>query len=739
MNPDGTPNDNEENKWNDLRLLIRFEGGEPRIIGKWAATTEPGRYYIEHPLNPGGAARVEFGQYKAWQVGIHRGDHEALIQTGGPVTVCRDTNRDGFRTVGDIRQTGDFGINQHWGYDLPEVDKASAGCLVGQSKLGHREFMALVKTDPRFQADRKFVFVSAILPEAEVLAGGAVAPGPQIPVAQDVREDVRRLQKLLGFSEEDQDGIFGAITNEAVKSAQRRLGLPVTGEVDNKLLDALQREAAGGLRPPPTPDKPVVVTPPTPDKPVIQIPPTPGKPVISTPPTVDQPASVPGGGGMNPLILLATRLLPEIARLVIGDQAGTLAGDVIKAVTDVTRTDDPKQAAERLNADPAAADALRLKLAEIAAAQEEKRQQAQLALLKEQSEQELKRQQAQLALIKEQNDQEIRRRDAELAQFRVEIEDTKGARSTFAELALANNPMAWGAPLVSLIVTVGFFGILTILILGSSKINDNSQVAQIVNITVGALAAAFATVVSFWLGSSQGSRAKDAATIQFQAEQVNQSAAQTEVLKTTAQAQAKQAEALHATVKTAIAGAPAATAAKLSNFRRCLDIVLAYEGGYTEAQGDPSGATQFGVSLSTLRDWRQNQTLAIDDLKKLARDEACEIYRTRYWNVLRCDDLPAGLDLIVFDFGVDATASRSAKALQQVVGAEADGSVGDATLAATKTMPAADVVKELSNRRLEYYRSLPDATPSIRVAITRTTAVEKSALDMIAADRPLAA
>ena len=58
MNPDGTPNDNEENKWNDLRLLIRFEGGEPRIIGKWAATTEPGRYYIEHPLNPGGAARV---------------------------------------------------------------------------------------------------------------------------------------------------------------------------------------------------------------------------------------------------------------------------------------------------------------------------------------------------------------------------------------------------------------------------------------------------------------------------------------------------------------------------------------------------------------------------------------------------------------------------------------------------------------------------------------------------------
>ncbi|MBV8747351.1 MAG: peptidoglycan-binding protein, partial [Xanthobacteraceae bacterium] len=335
MNPDGTPNDNEENKWNDLRLLIRFEGGEPRIIGKWAATTEPGRYYIDHPLNPGGAARVEFGQYRAWQVGIHRGDHEALVQTGGPVTVCRDTHRDGFRSDGDVRQTGDFGINQHWGYDLPEVDKASAGCLVGQSKIGHREFMALLKSDPRFQADRKFVFQSALLPEAEVLTGGAVAPGPQTPVASDVREDVRRLQKLLGFSEEDQDGIFGAITNEAVKRAQRRLGLPVTGEMDDKLLDALQREAAGGLQTQLVPDKTVTSTP---DTPAMQTLPTPGKPVIPTPPAVGQPDLVPGGGGMNPLILLATRLLPDIARLIIGDKAGTLAGDVIKAVTDVTRT-----------------------------------------------------------------------------------------------------------------------------------------------------------------------------------------------------------------------------------------------------------------------------------------------------------------------------------------------------------------------------------------------------------------
>jgi lysozyme family protein len=390
---------------------------------------------------------------------------------------------------------------------------------------------------------------------------------------------------------------------------------------------------------------------------------------------------------------------------------------------------------QKLETDPATIAALQLKLAEIAADQEEKRQQAQLALLKEQNEQEAKRQQAQLALLKEQNEQEAKKREVQLVQLRAEIEDTKGAGSTFSALALANNPMAWGAPVVSLLVTVGFFGILTLLIFG---VGGDLTSNQIINITVGALAAAFATVVSFWLGSSQGSRTKDSATIQLQAEQVSTQVRQAEVFTTTMQAQAKQAEALQATMKTAIAGAPAIGKPKPSNFPRCLDIVLGYEGGYSEEPGDPSGATQFGVTIGALRDFRQDTSLGVEDLKKLGRDEACEIYRTRYWNVLRCDDLPNGVDLVVFDFAVDANAGRAARALQQVVGAEADGSIGDATLAATKVKPARDVIKGMSDRRLEYYRSLPDAANFIKGAMSRTNAVEKAAMDMIAAERPAA-
>ena len=365
---------------------------------------------------------------------------------------------------------------------------------------------------------------------------------------------------------------------------------------------------------------------------------------------------------------------------------------------------------------------MQLKLAEIAAAQEEKREQAQLALLKEQNEQEGKRQQAQMAMLKEQHDADAKKREAQLEQIRAEIEDTKGARSTFAQLALANSPMAWGAPVVSVLVTVGFFGILLILVLRGMA--QGEQVAQIINITVGALAAAFATVVSFWLGSSQGSRQKDAATTAAMESQVKQS----DVLQSTMlQAQAKQAEVLQSTVRTAIAAAPASAAPKPSNFRRCMDIVMAYDGGFSEDPNDPAGVSQFGIKIGTLRDWRHDDGLTVEDVKKLGRDEACEIYRTRYWNVLRCDDLPLGVDLVAFDFGVNAGPGRSAKMLQQVVGAADDGSIGDATLAATKAMPAKDVIKEMSNRRLDYYRDLPNAN----LLRNRTAAVEKTAMEMI--------
>jgi hypothetical protein len=164
MDTDGDLNDDRPNYFNDLRLVIQFVGGNPAVIGCWEASTEPGAYYTYNPMNPGGAARIAFGQYEAWRVGIHGTSepHEALVQVA-PIKVHRDLNKDFVRT-GDRIKEGLFGVNQHWGYDMSLVGRASAGCLVGRTRKGHREFMALVKSDRRYRDNPGHIFTTTIIP-----------------------------------------------------------------------------------------------------------------------------------------------------------------------------------------------------------------------------------------------------------------------------------------------------------------------------------------------------------------------------------------------------------------------------------------------------------------------------------------------------------------------------------------------------------------------------------------------
>ena len=173
---DGQPNVDTPNKFNDLRLLLRVNrAGNPEIVGLWEATTEPGTYYTKiKKLDPRGAARIAFSQCKSWVVGTHNqskpSGHEALVQSSD-VKVYRDLNED-FERDGDKTFVGIFGINQHWGFDLPvnAVGNASAGCLVGRTKQGHREFMTMLKQDPRYLASRGYRFMTAVMPAKEVVA-----------------------------------------------------------------------------------------------------------------------------------------------------------------------------------------------------------------------------------------------------------------------------------------------------------------------------------------------------------------------------------------------------------------------------------------------------------------------------------------------------------------------------------------------------------------------------------------
>lgn len=118
-----------------------------------------------------------------------------------------------------------------------------------------------------------------------------------------------------------------------------------------------------------------------------------------------------------------------------------------------------------------------------------------------------------------------------------------------------------------------------------------------------------------------------------------------------------------------------------STYDEALRRLLAHEGGYSNHPSDPGGPTNFGITLADYRRYIKPDATA-DDVRAMSVDQAKAIYRKRYWDAQRCDELPAGVDYSVFDYGVNSGIGRSGKVLRRVVGLPDDTStVTDQVLA----------------------------------------------------------
>jgi lysozyme family protein len=443
---------------------------------------------------------------------------------------------------------------------------------------------------------------------------------------------------------------------------------------------------------------------------------------------------------MLPLVAIATSVIPDLIKLIAGDKAGAVAKDVATAVSTVTGTNDPAAAQKKLNDDPAAEAALRIKLAEIALQAAKIQNEEEDRKRKDQIQAEDQQRKNDLAELQARFQQESQRRKDEFdqlqAQLKAEIENTANARNFGLDLARANSPLQWAPAIVSVFVIAFFAWILSLLLEpGRAK----GAYDDLLNIAVGALVAGFSTVISYWLGSSQGSRDKDRANREMQATQAKLNSDQINAAeKRTTEAYAKTQ--IQPGRSTSLATVPAP---QVDNFDECLRLVLGAEGGYVDDPDDSGGPTKFGITLATLQDWRRhkgsNLPVTAQDVQQMTREEACEIYRSNYWNPLRCSDLPKGVDLVVFDFGVNAGPRRSAEVLQKVVGVEQDGSVGPITLHAVGAISPIKIIHEFSARRLELYASFPGFAKFGKGWTNRTMAMEQAALKMAESVLPKAA
>lgn len=156
----------------------------------------------------------------------------------------------------------------------------------------------------------------------------------------------------------------------------------------------------------------------------------------------------------------------------------------------------------------------------------------------------------------------------------------------------------------------------------------------------------------------------------------------------------------------------------IETFETVKPLLLAHEGGYSNDRQDPGNwtsgkagrgvflGTNYGIAAPTLVAWRGSAT--ISDMKALTRDEALEIYKAQYWDTVKADELPAGVDYAVYDYSVNSGPGRAAKELQRVVGAKVDSVIGPATLHRIRTcgLTAGEIIDGLCDRRLAFMKSL---------------------------------
>jgi lysozyme family protein len=141
------------------------------------------------------------------------------------------------------------------------------------------------------------------------------------------------------------------------------------------------------------------------------------------------------------------------------------------------------------------------------------------------------------------------------------------------------------------------------------------------------------------------------------------------------------------------------------NWDACFTMVLKHEGGFVNHPKDPGGMTNLGVT-------RTNWELYLDhdvteaDMRALTPEMVKPFYKKNYWDKIRGDELPSGVDYAAYDLAVNSGTGRAAKYLQQIAGVTADGVIGPRSMEAIKKCDAEDTVDSLCTMRLDFLKNL---------------------------------
>ncbi len=158
--------------------------------------------------------------------------------------------------------------------------------------------------------------------------------------------------------------------------------------------------------------------------------------------------------------------------------------------------------------------------------------------------------------------------------------------------------------------------------------------------------------------------------------------------------------------------------------------MLASEGGFSNHARDPGGMTNLGVTKSTWESW-VGREVDEAEMRGLTPEKVEPLYKERYWDVVLGDELPAGLDYLMFDFAVNAGAGRAIKILQTAVGVTPDGQFGPITMAALQSIDPVTLIERFSAEKVVFYRGLITFATFGTGWLNRVSDVKKHATSMV--------
>jgi lysozyme family protein len=165
------------------------------------------------------------------------------------------------------------------------------------------------------------------------------------------------------------------------------------------------------------------------------------------------------------------------------------------------------------------------------------------------------------------------------------------------------------------------------------------------------------------------------------------------------------------------------------NWDDCFAMVIKSEGGFVNHPKDPGGMTNLGVTRSAWEAYL-GKHVTEDEMRALTKDDVKPFYKRLYWDRIKGDSLPAGVDYAAYDLAVNSGPHKAAKFIQEIAGVDADGMIGPKTLEAIKVCDPVHMAESICDMRMIFLESLSTFETFGKGWTTRVNGVKEKSIDM---------